>query len=140
MYPNDALARAKVDCWLHWHHHNSRRFTLGLFAPILRPDMKISTEELASTKIHLEKVSRIMNETLSDTDFLCGTSATIADICVYEDVGQCNKNNLDIYDFEPYPALRQWFARMEALPKYEQTHSVLHKLKKFFHKNETAKL
>ena len=133
LYPRDPARRAKIDQFLHWHHYNSRRFTIGLFAPILRPDLKLSADELQATKKKLVSVAGELEGALSRADYLCGAEPSLADIAVYEDVGQCSKENLDIFDFERYPCLRQWFARMEGLPQYEKNHAVLQKLKPFFH-------
>jgi glutathione S-transferase len=46
MYPAGAgrehvAKRAAINQWLHWHHRNSRDLTVGFFAPLLRPDLKI---------------------------------------------------------------------------------------------------
>jgi glutathione S-transferase len=42
---------------------------------------------------------------------------------VFADMGQCSKEDLDLFDFAPYPNLSAWIARMKTLPGYAETHN-----------------
>ncbi len=41
LYPTDPKKRAAVDEYLHWHHSNTRSISGGIFAPVVRRDLKI---------------------------------------------------------------------------------------------------
>ncbi len=42
--------------YLHWHHRNTREITLRLFAPLVRPDLKIPADEVARGPAVVSKV------------------------------------------------------------------------------------
>jgi len=58
---------------------------------------------------------RIIEQTLSDSTFLVGEQPTIADIALYTYTAHAPEGNVSLAD---YPALRDWLARIEALPRF----------------------
>jgi glutathione S-transferase/autophagy-related protein 2 len=125
LYPAEPARRALVNQWLHWMHRGSREFTLVLFAPVFRPDIKQNAEELAHRAKGLSATAKLLNAQLERTAFLTGDSATLADLAVYGDLGQLQPKFCDLFDFAPYPHLSRWLKAMEALPKFERCHNVI---------------
>eukprot|EP00516_Mucochytrium_quahogii_P013551 CAMPEP_0203800766 /NCGR_PEP_ID=MMETSP0100_2-20121128/10789_1 /ASSEMBLY_ACC=CAM_ASM_000210 /TAXON_ID=96639 /ORGANISM=" , Strain NY0313808BC1" /LENGTH=225 /DNA_ID=CAMNT_0050707065 /DNA_START=46 /DNA_END=720 /DNA_ORIENTATION=+ len=136
LYPTDFAQRAVVDQWLHWHHGNSRTFTMALFAPVIRPDLELSEQAIQDNKKRVAATAKLLEKQLEKTQYLCGDHLTLADIAVYEDIGQCQPHFCDLFDFSPYPALQRWMATFEKLPSFEETHKVLAKLGKIFKKQK----
>lgn len=56
-----------------------------------------------------------IEQQLSNKDWLAGSSATVADVAVYPYVALAPDARIDL---SPYPAIRAWLARMQALPGY----------------------
>ena len=52
--------------------------------------------------------------------FLCGSSATIADIACYEELAQLRWAKL--FDFEDFPKIQRWLEEMARLPFHEEAH------------------
>lgn len=125
----DAAQRARINKWLHWHHLNSREYTIGLFAPLMRPDIKFPPETIEMKRKHVIHVTKLLDDALATSKFLAGDSPTIADIAVYADLGQCSARHLNLFDFTPYPHVVAWMDRMTKLPKYEETHETLDGIK-----------
>jgi glutathione S-transferase len=57
----------------------------------------------------------LLDQHLAQQPFLTGTAPTLADIAVYSYTALCPEGRLSL---EPYPALRAWLARFEALPGF----------------------
>mmetsp|Transcript_57267 Transcript_57267/g.133923 ORF Transcript_57267/g.133923 Transcript_57267/m.133923 type:complete len:227 (+) Transcript_57267:73-753(+) len=133
LYPKDAKTRARVHQYMNWHHQNTRRITLALFAPIMRPDLNLPKEVtemwFKEIKITLQTVERW----LSESAWLCGPDPTVADLSCYCEIGQCldkytglfTLNNIDLAG---YPKIRAWLEACEKLPGYEQSHTLLAKM------------
>ncbi|MDM0017521.1 glutathione S-transferase family protein [Variovorax saccharolyticus] len=58
---------------------------------------------------------RVMEGELATRPFLAGTSATLADISNYSYVAHAPEGNVSL---DPYPEVRAWLARIEALPGF----------------------
>lgn len=58
---------------------------------------------------------KVLDGELSRRPFLVGEHATLADIAGYSYVASAPEGNVDL---APYPALRGWLARVEALPGF----------------------
>ncbi len=57
----------------------------------------------------------VMEQTLSQTPFLVGSNPTLADIANYSYIARAPEGNVSL---QPYPNLRAWLARIEALPGF----------------------
>ena len=57
----------------------------------------------------------VMDATLQHSDFLTGATPTIADIANYSYTAHAPEGGISL---EPYPHLRRWLARIEALPGF----------------------
>eukprot|EP00446_Apocalathium_sp_SHHI-4_P037683 CAMPEP_0177307326 /NCGR_PEP_ID=MMETSP0368-20130122/8188_1 /TAXON_ID=447022 ORGANISM="Scrippsiella hangoei-like, Strain SHHI-4" /NCGR_SAMPLE_ID=MMETSP0368 /ASSEMBLY_ACC=CAM_ASM_000363 /LENGTH=213 /DNA_ID=CAMNT_0018766095 /DNA_START=57 /DNA_END=694 /DNA_ORIENTATION=- len=81
LYPEDAKVRARIHQYMNWHHSNTRRITIALFAPVMRPDMPLPKEmcdayrkEITGSRGILSTIERF----LSSSTWLCGERPTIA--------------------------------------------------------------
>ena len=94
LYPKDPRKRAIMNQFLHYHHENTRTFTIALFAPVLRPDLKIPPEKVEQDKKQLQKIAGILEGQLQKTGkFIVGNDLTLADFVVYGELGkQCSKS------------------------------------------------
>ena len=138
LYPKNPQQRALVSQWLHWHHTASREFTVAYFAPTVRKDLaKVFTPEfLAPKRAAIKGALKVLEAQLQKTRFLVGSAPTIADLCVFQDIGQFSPHGLGLggFDFTPYPAVDKWMARMEQLPGYKESHELLVSMKPLFEK------
>lgn len=57
----------------------------------------------------------LMERHLAESPFLVGTEASIADLALYGYTARAPEGNVSL---EPYPAVRRWLARVEALPRF----------------------
>lgn len=131
LYPYDDLpARTKVDEMLHWHHTNTRTITTAIM-PFLNPSMASSLpgEYLEIQKKMAVKALKLLEKRLDGKKFLCGDTMTIADLCIYADVGQISPRwsissdltGLDV-DFGDMRCVWRWFIRMENEREYDFVH------------------
>lgn len=58
---------------------------------------------------------KVIDAELAKTPFLAGSTATIADIANYSYIAHAPEGNVSL---EPYPNVRSWLARIEALPRF----------------------
>lgn len=130
VYPDDPKKQALIDTYFKYHHTNTRQITIGLFAPIARPDLKITEAQQATSK---KVVTNVLNQFekmfLASTPFILSNSPTIADISAYQEIGQCQEKYCDLIDFLPYTKVRAWMAAVEQLKGHQSSHD---KAAKFF--------
>ena len=118
--PADPAGTAKVVEWLafaaSWVQYGvfSARaiVAFGITANGIPIDFEGNVEEAT---IRGNKSLEILEQQLSDQDWLCGTSPTIADIACFPYVALAPMGNISL---EPYPAVRGWIARFKKLPGY----------------------
>jgi glutathione S-transferase len=70
-----------------------------------------ATETIARSHALLQ----VMDAQLSRQSFLVGASATLADLANYAYVAHAPEGNVSL---DPYPQLRAWLERIEALPGF----------------------
>merc|ERR1712137_50846 len=135
LYPESPTTRAKIQQYLHWHHLNTRFFTIRLFRPVFLACIKKGDIKTALEKGQkgISKPMAILEHWLSNDEFLCGTkSPSIADIACYCEIDQLSI--LGLFDFGPYPHVSAWMKKIEALPHYNESHQALQQLSGFFSK------
>uniref|UniRef100_A0A6U8UKD7 Glutathione transferase n=1 Tax=Zooxanthella nutricula TaxID=1333877 RepID=A0A6U8UKD7_9DINO len=133
LYPSDPQVRARVHQYMNWHHQNTRRITLALFAPVMRPDIPLPKETIDLWKKEISSPQGTLNsieQWLSASKWLCGDMPTLADLSCYCEVGQCLDKYTGLFgihgiDLAPYPRLNAWLAECERLPGYEKSHAML---------------
>lgn len=125
MYPQHAQQRARVDRWMHWYHTGSRNATTKLLIPFLSGKsadiLAAGREEVGRHVQHIERHLSAIQDDPSRT-FLAGGSVSIADLLIITDLDQLQPAAFNLFDFQPYPAVRAWMAAVaDAVPSYMQS-------------------
>jgi glutathione S-transferase len=126
LYPTDLQTRAKINEFLHWHHTNTRLFTLNIVRPEISKKLNAATpKDLAAlaTKDALVEKEFSLLEAFLVNDFIAHTDfPTIADYTAY-----CEIDQLELmgYDFAKYPKVSAWIARMKTQPFNDEIHQPL---------------
>lgn len=108
--PREPLAAAQVQRWLALsagplvNGAASARWTRLTGKPVPQPTLDIALELLGQMEQHLQ-----------GREWLVGDHATLADIALYTYTAHVPEGGVTL---EPYPALRAWLARIEALPGF----------------------
>ena len=128
-YPTDAKRRARIDWYLHYHHRNVREASLGLVAPKIRKDLEIPEfMQQAARATVTRALAALETGWLDRGKFLCGDEVSIADLAAYVEIGQAQPAFTNVFDFEPYPRVREWMAAMHDVPGHDDVHVVLAEL------------
>ncbi len=106
--PHDAAGRAAVQAWL------SVASSLIAYGPAAARlvtvfGARFNTDEVIG---RAHGLFQVMERELSSRPFLVGDHATLADVAGYSYIVNAPEGNVDL---SPYPALRAWLARVEAL-------------------------
>ena len=109
--PRDAVGAANVQRWL------SVAAGEVAFGPAVarmgkRFGMPVDTEGAAR---RAKSLFTVMENVLQTRPFLTGEQITIADIACYSYIARAPEGDISL---DPYPALRTWLARIEALPRF----------------------
>lgn len=110
-YPREPIAAAHVQRWLSLaagelvRGPNALRPARLLKAPVDRPQ----AERIAGNLL------AFVDQALQRQNFFTGPTATIADLAMYAYTALAPEGGTSL---EPYPALRAWHARIEALPGF----------------------
>jgi glutathione S-transferase len=109
--PRDALGAARVQRWLSvaagpLAQGPSMARVIVLFGLATDPSDVIARSH---------NLLRVMEAELAQQPFLAGDSVTLADIANYSYVAHVPEGNVSL---EPYPRVRQWLRRIEALPGF----------------------
>ncbi|KAG7382358.1 Glutathione S-transferase theta-1 [Phytophthora boehmeriae] len=139
LYPKDLRARAKVNEFLHWHHTNTRLFTLNIIRPEISKILKVATpKDLAALEAKdalIEKEFGLL-ETFLVKDFIAHTDEpTVADYAAYCEIDQLEMMG---YDFSKYEKVSAWIERMKKQPFHEEVHQPLDGFLKQFGLRATA--
>ena len=110
-YPRDPLAAAQVQRWL-----SVAAGPLAAGPAVARVIVLFGlARDPAEVVARSHDLLRVMEGELSRRPFLAGESATLADIANYTYVAHAPEGNVSL---EPYPQVRAWLARVEALPGF----------------------
>jgi glutathione S-transferase len=109
--PRDALGAARVQRWLSvaagpLAQGPSMARVIVLFGLATDPSDVIARSH---------NLLRVMESELGERSFLAGDSASLADIANYTYVAHVPEGNVSL---EPYPQVRRWLQRIEALPGF----------------------
>jgi glutathione S-transferase len=110
-WPQDAARRAAVQAWL------SVASGLIAFGPAAARLVTVfgAPFDAAEVIARAHGLFRVMDGELSRRPFLVGDDATLADVAGYSYIANAPEGGVDL---APYPALRAWLARIEALPGF----------------------
>jgi glutathione S-transferase len=109
--PADAAGQAAVQAWL------SVAAGLIAYGPAAARRVnvfgaKLNAEELIAAS---HQLLGVMESTLTQRAFLAAPSATLADVSAYSYIAAAPEGGVDL---SPYPQVRGWLARIEALPGF----------------------
>ena len=109
--PRDAVGAARVQRWLSvaagpLAFGAAAARVIQLFG---RPD------DPKPAQLRAEQLLQVMEQELARQPFLAGEAPTLADLANYSYVAHAPEGNVSL---QPYPAVRAWLARIEALPGF----------------------
>ncbi len=109
--PEDIVQAAQVQRWL---SVAAGQLAYGSAAARLVTvfGAKFNTEEVIGRG---EALLKLLEDLLAQQDWLVAGRPTIADVALYSYTARAPEGNVDL---QPYPAVRQWLARVEALPGF----------------------
>lgn len=109
--PHDAAAQAAVQAWL------SVAAGLIAFGPASARMITLFGSQANAEEVigRAHRLLQVMEGVLGRQDFLTGTTATLADVAGYSYIAAAPEGNVDL---APYPHVRAWLARIEALPGF----------------------
>jgi glutathione S-transferase len=109
--PRDPVGAARVQRWL------SLAAGLLAFGPAAARVVQLFKRPVDPTEAieRAEALFGLMEAELGRTPFLVGERATLADVAHYAYVARAPEG---LVSLQPYPAIRMWLARIEALPGF----------------------
>ena len=129
-YPREARQRARIDCYLHWHHANTRSCATYTFSKVLGPRMGMPSSERALQRAEgavRAALDGLENVFLASTPFIFAEHPSIADLSAYEEV--LSLHALAKWDLAGHRRVTAWMARMQQLPHHADVHAILEKLR-----------
>lgn len=113
LLPSDA--RAQVLRWLFYEQAEIQPGIADLRFQLLTGRLAPDDPSLGARQATGAAALRVLDDHLRDHRFLAGDRYSIADISVYAYVHVAGEAG---FDLAPYPAVREWLARVEATPGY----------------------
>lgn len=109
--PQDPAGRASVQAWL------SVASSLIAYGPAAARLVTVFGAPFNADEVitRAHGLCKVLDGELSRRPFLVGEQATLADIAGYSYLASAPEGNVDL---TPYPTLRAWLARIEALPGF----------------------
>lgn len=115
LYPKDLYQRARCNQRLHFTDAILYQRLRNCSNAIYKGGIEIPKERIDS----LCEAYEIFENILGDDKYLIGDHLTVADICAISLIACCDLIYAPI-ESEKYPKLSAWFARMKALPFYDE--------------------
>jgi glutathione S-transferase len=107
--PDDPVSAALVQRWL------SIAAGEVMHGPAMIVQFGLEDDKARARRI-TARLLLFVEEHLSDRDFLAAAHATLADLACYSYIAHAPEGGIPL---EPYPAIRQWLARIEAQPFFK---------------------
>lgn len=109
--PRDPLGAARVQRWL------SAAAGPLAFGPAAARVIQLfqRPDDPAPAQARAQQLLQVMEQELASQPFLAGREPTLADVAHYSYVAHAPEGNVTL---EPYPHVRAWLARIEALPGF----------------------
>src|SRR5262249_21598324 len=122
LWPSNPHARADIMRWQSWQlQHWSEACVPLTFQRLVKKIMNLGPPDAlvvdkATECFHRE--ARMLDTHLSKQPYLTGSDLTLADISVAASIAYSKEAAMPL---EPYQHIRDWFARVSALPAWRQT-------------------
>ena len=109
--PRDPLGAAQVQRWL------SVAAGQLAFGPAAARVLELFKRpgDPSEARLRANNLFKVMEQELQDRPFLAGPRATLADVAMYSYTDRAPEGGVSL---EPYPHIRAWLARIEALPGF----------------------
>lgn len=109
--PRDAVGAARVQRWL-----SVAAGDIAFGPATARMGMRFGIPvDMEGAARRAGRLFSIMEGELQERPWLCGAQPTIADVAGYSYIARAPEGGISL---QPYPALRAWLARIEALPRF----------------------
>ena len=122
LWPNDAKSRAQIMGWQSWQMCHWSRGTQPLqFERFVKQILNMGEPDetaIAQASKTFHKEASLLNNHLETREYLVNNTLTLADFSVASDLTYAN---IAQFPLEPYAHIRSWYARIEALPAWQQT-------------------
>jgi glutathione S-transferase len=111
-WPTDRLARARTLQWMFFEQYSHEPY-VAVARFILVFQKQPDHPDLAEKQRRSHLAFAIMEQHLAQEPFFAGAQYSIADIALYAYTHVADEGGLDL---APYPALREWMARVKSQP------------------------
>jgi glutathione S-transferase len=123
LWPDDARSRADITRWLSWQlaHWGSECCQPLIFQRLVKKLLNLGPPDEAVVAKGTEafnREARILDAHLSKQPYLVGDAITLADFAVAAQLFYAKEGELPL---APYAHVRDWFARVSALPAWRNT-------------------
>jgi glutathione S-transferase len=123
LWPNDARKRADIGRWLSWQlaHWGPEGCTPVIFQRVVKAALNLGPPDDAVVAKGLDafqRDARLLDTHLAKQKYLVGDDLTLADFSVASPLFLAARAELPL---APFGHLRDWFARVSALPAWAQT-------------------
>ncbi|MEG3180816.1 glutathione S-transferase family protein [Sphingomonas sp. LT1P40] len=119
LIPADAFDRADMLRWMFWEQYNHEpniatvRFWMGWVGEANLSDLQRAM--LPGKRDSGDAALKLMDEHLAGRDWFVGDGPTVADVCLYAYTHVAEEGG---FALSPWPAVRAWLKRVEALAGY----------------------
>lgn len=115
-FPTDEWQQAKVMEWLFFEQYSHEPFVaVAKFILTMLPEDTPRRSEIPTLHEKGYTALQIMEDHLSENNFLVGDNLSIADIALY---AYSHKAHMGEFDMSRFPAIQLWFERIEQHPNY----------------------
>src|SRR6266852_4591009 len=123
LWPNDARSRADITRWQCWQlaHWSSEGCQPLIFNRLVKKLLNLGPPDEAAVAKGTEafnREARLLDAHLSKHSYLVGNAVTLADFAVAAPLFYAKEAELPL---APYSHVRDWFARVSALPAWRDT-------------------
>ena len=123
LWPNDARLRADIMRWQSWQlaHWSKDACEPLIFQRLVKALLNLGPPDaaiLAKGTETFHREARLLDAHLANRSYLVGSGITLADFSVAAPLFYAKEAELPL---EPYLRLRDWFARVSALPAWRDT-------------------
>jgi len=123
LWPKDAKVRADIMRWQSWQlaHWNAEGCQPLIFERLVKKILNLGAPDavvVAKGTEAFNREARVLDAHLAKQSYLVGTGLTLADFSVAAPLFYTKEAELPL---APHPHLRDWFARVSALPAWQDT-------------------
>ena len=123
LYPEDARARADIARWQAWQlaHWGGESCQPLVFQRLVKKLFNMGPPDAAAVAKGLEcfhRDAKMLDAHLAKQPYLVGSGLTLADFTVAAAIVYAQQSEMPL---EPYPHVRDWFARVISLPAWRDT-------------------